>query len=278
MDKLIITAAVTGAGPTREQNPNLPHTPAEIAEEALRCWRAGASIVHVHVRDPQSGRPAFERALFAEVVERVRAASDLLINLTTSAFNLVGEDVGEMRLMPVDLAPDLCSLDVGSLNFRGGRVFVNPADWVEKAAARMRERGVKPEIEVFELGHARQAADLVARGLLDAPPYFQICLGIPWGAPADLAALLAIRERLPVGAQWSALGAGPSQLPLTTHALLMGGHVRVGFEDNLYLSRGVKATSNAQFVERTVELARMLQREVASPAEARAILGLPSRA
>lgn len=277
MDKLIITAAVTGAGPTREQNPNLPITPAEIAEEALRCWRAGAAIVHVHVRDPQSGRPAFEKPLFAEVVERVRAASDMLVNLTTSAFNLTGDNVGEQRLMPLELAPDLCSLDVGSLNFRGGRVFVNPADWVETAAARMRQAGVKPEIEVFELGHARQAADLVARGLVDAPPYFQICLGIPWGAPADLDALLAIRDRLPAGAQWSALGAGPSQLPLTTHALLLGGHVRVGFEDNLYLSRGVKAASNAQFVERTVELARMLQREVASPAEARAMLGLPPR-
>jgi 3-keto-5-aminohexanoate cleavage enzyme len=277
MEKLIITAAVTGAGPTREQNPNLPYSPAEIAEEALRCWRAGASVVHVHVRDPQSGRPAFERALFAEVVARVRAESDMLVNLTTSAFNLSGGDVGEQRLMPVDLSPDLCSLDVGSLNFRGGRVFVNPADWVEKAAQRMRERGVKPEIEVFEIGHALQAADLVRRGLLDAPPYFQICLGIPWGAPADLAALLAIRDRLPAGAQWSALGAGAQQLPLTTHALLLGGHVRVGFEDNLYLSRGVKAASNAQFVERTVELARMLQREVASPAEARSLLGLAPR-
>ncbi|MBA4358482.1 MAG: 3-keto-5-aminohexanoate cleavage protein, partial [Desulfovibrio sp.] len=191
--------------------------------------------------------------------------------------NLKGEDVGEQRLMPVDLGPDLCSLDVGSLNFRGGRIFMNSADWVEKAAARMRERGVKPEMEVFELGHLRQAADLVGRGLIDAPPYFQFCLGIPWGAPADLPSLMALKAMLPPGSQWSALGAGPNQLPLTTHAMLLGGHVRVGFEDNLYLSRGVKADSNARFVERTVELARLLQREVATPAEARGLLGLEPR-
>jgi 3-keto-5-aminohexanoate cleavage enzyme len=234
-------------------------------------------VAHVHVRDPRTGAPAFARELFAEVVARVRAESDLLINLTTSAFNLPGDDVGEPRLMPLDLGPDLCSLDVGSLNFRGGRIFMNPADWVEKAAGRMRERGVKPEMEVFELGHLRQAADMVARGLIDAPPYFQFCLGVPWGAPADLASLLAFKSMLPQGAQWSALGAGPAQLSLTTHALLMGGHVRVGFEDNLYLSRGVKADGNARFVERTVELARMLQREVATPAEARGLLGLGPR-
>jgi 3-keto-5-aminohexanoate cleavage enzyme len=234
-------------------------------------------VAHVHVRDPQTGAPAFARELFAEVVERVRAESDLLINLTTSAFNLSGDDVGEQRLMPAELGPDLCSLDVGSLNFRGGRVFINPADWVDKAAQRMRQRGVKPEMEVFELGHLRQAADLVARGLIDPPPYFQFCLGIPWGAPAELASLLAFKAMLPAGAQWSVLGAGAAQLSLATHALLLGGHVRVGFEDNLYLSRGVKADSNARFVERTVALARLLQREVATCEQARGILGLVPR-
>ncbi|MFH1036191.1 MAG: 3-keto-5-aminohexanoate cleavage protein [Pseudomonadota bacterium] len=276
MDKLIITAAVAGSAPTRQQNPAVPYSPQEIAEEALRCWRAGAAVVHVHVRDPQSGAPAFRRELFAEVVERVRAESDMLINLTTSGFNITAEDVGEERLIPVDLAPDLCSLDVGSLNFRG-RVFVNSADWVEKAAQRMLERGVKPEIEAFEVGHVMQALDLVKKGLIADPPYFQLCLGIAWGAPADLESLLALKARLPQGARWSVLGTGAAQLPLTTHAMLMGGNVRVGFEDNLYLSRGVKAQSNAQFVERTVQLARLLQREVATCAEARQMLGLPAR-
>ena len=276
MEKLIITAAVSGSAPSRDQNPAVPYSPQEIAEEALRCWRAGAAIVHVHVRDPHSGAPAFERELFAEVLQRVREASDMLVNLTTSGFNIAADDVGEARLMPVDLGPDLCSLDVGSLNFRG-RVFINPADWVETAAARMRERGVKPEMEVFEIGHAVQATDLIDRGLIDAPPYFQICLGIPWGAPADLESLMAIRSRLPVGCQWSVLGTSKNQITVTTHAMLMGGHVRVGFEDNLYLSRGVLADSNARFVERTVKLAAMLQREVATCQEARQILGIPAR-
>jgi 3-keto-5-aminohexanoate cleavage enzyme len=273
MEKLIITAAVCGSVPTRDKNPSVPYSPDEIAAEALRCWRAGAAIVHVHVREPRTGAPAFERALFAEVLERIRAESDMLVNLTTSGFNLEGPDVGEQRLMPLGLGPDLCSLDVGSLNFRG-RIFLNPAQWVEEAARRMRAAGVKPEMEVFDFGHIRQARDLVAQGLIEGPPYFQLCMGVPWGVEADIETLLAMKGRLPEGAQWSVLATGPSQLPMTTHAILLGGHVRVGFEDNLYFSRGVLAESNAQFVERSVSLARLLQREVATCVEARRILGI----
>ncbi len=276
MEKLIINVAVCGAAPMREQNPNVPYSPAEIAEEALRSWRAGAAVVHIHVRDPEKGTPEFKKEYFSEVVERIRAESDLLINLTTSAFNIQAEDPGEVRLMPADLGPDLCSLDIGSLNFRG-RVFVNPPEWGDKAAERMRARGVKPEVEVFDLGHVRQAVDMQARGLLEDPPYFQLCLGVPWGAPADLETLISMKNMLPEGCVWSVLGVGARQLPITTHAMLMGGNVRVGFEDNVYLSRGVPAESNAQFVERTVRLAKELQREVASCAEAREILGIPAR-
>jgi 3-keto-5-aminohexanoate cleavage enzyme len=274
MEKLIITAALVGGAPTREQNPAVPYSPAEIAAEALRSWRAGAAIVHIHVRDPRTGKPAFEQELFAETVERIRAESDVLINLTTSAFNLEGPDVGLRRLMPLELKPDLCSLDVGSLNFRGGRVFINSPDWVETAAAEMRQAGVKPELEVFDLGHVRQAVDLISWGLLDDPPWFQICLGVPWGIDGDLEGLLAMKARLPDKCLWSVLGVGSMQLPLTTHALLLGGHVRVGFEDNLYLTRGVKADSNARFVERVVALAELLDREVATCEEARRMLNL----
>lgn len=277
LEKLIITAAVCGSAPMKEQNPNVPYTPEEIASEALRSWRAGASMVHVHVREPQTGKPAFSRGLFAEVLDRIRAESDMLVNLTTSGFNIEGTDIGRQRLMPVELRPDLCSLDVGSLNFRDGRVFENPPAWVELAAQTMREAGVKPEIEVFDMGHIRQAKDLVSRGLVDDPPYFQLCLGVPWGIDGTVDALVEMHRRLPEGAQWSALGIGPRQLPLTTHALLMGGHVRVGFEDNIYFARGVKSDGNARFVERTVRLAGLLQREVASPSETRAILNLPSK-
>ncbi len=277
MDKLIITVAVCGSNPRKEKNPHVPYSPAAIAAEALSDWEAGAEVCHIHVRDPKSGDPAFERDLFAEVVERIRGESDMIINLTTSGFNIRAEDVGRARLMPLELKPDMCSLDVGSLNFRGGRVFINPEDWVQEAARAMRKAGVKPEIEAFELGHIRQAKDMVEQGLIDPPPYFQLCLGVPWGVEGSLEALSDMRRRLPPGCQWSALGVGPAQLPINTLTILMGGHVRVGFEDNLYLSRGVTADSNARFVERIVKLAGILQREVAGCAEARSILGLPTR-
>lgn len=277
MEKLIITAAVSGSNPRKEQNPNVPYSPAEIADEAVRAHGAGAAVCHIHVRDPRSGDPAFERALFAEVVERIRDRCDMIINLTTSGFNIQAEDVGQARLMPLELGPDMCSLDVGSLNFRGGRVFINPEDWVEKAAAAMRAAGIKPEIEVFDLGHIRQSKSMVERGLVDPPPYFQLCLGVPWGVEGTIEALFDMRRRLPEGCQWSALGVGPAQLPVNTQTILMGGHVRVGFEDNLYLSRGKLADSNARFVERIVDLAAILQREVAGVDEARKILGLPGK-
>ena len=151
----------------------------------------------------------------------------------------------------------------------------NSAEWVEGAAQRIRDAGVKPEIEVFDLGHIRQALHLIESGLIDDPPWVQLCLGIRWGIEASVAALLEMQRRLPDGALWSTLAPAAAQLPMTTHAMLMGGHVRVGFEDNLYLAKGVLADSNAEFVERTVQLASMLQREVATCAEARSILGLP---
>ncbi len=277
MEKLIITAAVCGSAPMKEQNPNVPYTPEEIALEALRAWRAGAAVVHIHVRDPQSGTPAFERHLFAEVVGRLRSESDLVINLTTSGFNIKGPDPDTRRLMPLELKPDLCSLDVGSLNFRDRGVFINSEAWGERAAKAMRESGIKPEIEVFDMGHIRQAADMVARGFFTSPALFQLCLGIPWGIEGTVEALMEMRKRLPAGCEWSALGMGAAQLPINTMSILLGGHVRVGFEDNIYTSRGVLAGSNAEFVERIVALARILQREIASCDDARRILALPPK-
>ena len=273
MDKLIITAAVSGSSPMKEQNPNVPYTPEEIANHALGAWNAGAAIAHIHVRDPDTGVASSDVGLFAEVVERIRADSDLIINLTTSGLNLTGPDAGDRRLDPVGLKPDICSLDVGSVNF-GRRVFLNPLDWVERGAKEMREAGVKPELEVFDIGHIRQAIQLIADGLIAPPPWMQLCLGIEWGIEATVESLVEMRRRLPEEALWSVLATGAQQLPITTHALLMGGHVRVGFEDNIYLERGVKADSNAQFVERTVKLSRDLLREIATPSETRELLGL----
>jgi 3-keto-5-aminohexanoate cleavage enzyme len=273
MDKLIITAAVSGSAPTKEQNPNVPYTPEEIANEALAAWRAGAAIAHIHVRDPHTGVPVTRLDLLTEVTERIRSEGDLIVNLTTTGFHLSGPNVDDERLAPLEAKPDLCSLDVGSLNFRGG-VFINSADWVERAAKRIRDAGAKPEID---LGHIRQATDLIERGLVDDPPWLQLCLGINWGIEATIESLVDMRHRLPDRAKWSVLAPAAAQLPITTHAMLMGGHVRVGFEDNLYLEQGVKADSNAQFVERTVKIARRLLREVATCEEARAILALPER-
>lgn len=273
MNQLIITAAIVGSRPTKEMNPAVPYTPEEIANEAIACWRAGAAIVHIHVRDPETGEPSHDLALFQEVMERIRSACDILINLTTSGFHISGDDAGERRLDPVSLAPELCSLDIGSVNFREG-AFINPPAWGEMAASRMQAAGVKPEIEVFDVGHIGQARAFIDQGLINAPPYFQLCMGVGWGIEANLENLQFMHAKLPADAIWSVLGVGRMQGEMIRKGAEMGGHVRVGFEDNLYLEKGVLAESNAQFVDRAVGMAAELQREVASPAEAGRILGL----
>lgn len=273
MPKLIITAAVCGSHPTKEMNPAVPYTPQEIAEEAIESWRAGAAIAHIHVRDPSTGAPAFDPSLFKEVVERIRTECDILINLTTSGLHLEGSEVIQRRLQPIDLHPELCSLDVGSLNFRN-RVFVNSPEWSELASRRMLEEGVKPELEVFELGHIRQAIDLIDRGLVQEPAYFQLCMGVGWGIGGTTENLEFMRKKIPENAQWSVLGVGKSQRQMLAAGLRLGGHIRVGFEDNLYIQKGVLAASNAQFVEMAVEMAESMGREIASPDEAREILNI----
>jgi 3-keto-5-aminohexanoate cleavage enzyme len=275
MDNLMITAAVVGSQPTKEMNPAVPYTPEDIAREALDSWRAGAAIAHIHVRDPESGTPLMDLGLFKDVVERIRSESDILINLTTSGFHLSGDDTGEQRLNPLTLTPELCSFDIGSVNFREG-AFINPPAWGEMAAKRMQAEGVKPEIEVFEVGHIRQARGLIADGFLVEPPYFQLCMGVGWGIGATPENLRFMHSKLPPEAVWSVLGVGRAQKEMITLGVEMGGHVRVGFEDNLYLNKGVLATSNAQFVDQAVQLAAEIGREVATPTEARQILGLPS--
>ena len=275
-DKLIISSAVCGSVPTKEQNPNIPYTPKEIANQALASWGAGAAIAHIHVRDPATGAPSSELGLFSEVVKRIRNESDLLINLTTSGFNIDGPNTQERRLEPLELKPELCSLDVGSLNFRDG-VFINSSTWVEKAALHMHRMGIKPEIEIFDLGHLRQAKELIQSEIIADPPWIQLCLGIRWGIEGSLRSLCDLHARLPVGVHWSTLAPGALQLPITTHALLMGGHVRVGFEDNIYLSRGKLATSNSQFVERTVQIALQLEREIATCDDTRKILNIQQK-
>jgi len=273
MDKVIITIAVTGSRPTKQMNPAVPYSPKEIAQSAIESWRAGAAIAHIHVRDPETGAPASDINLFREVVDRIRGETDLILNLTSSGLFLQGDNIFEKRLRVLELQPEICSLDVGSMNFQD-RSFINPPEWGELAAKKMLEYMVKPEIEVFEIGHMRQAIDLIERGLIQEPPYFQLCLGIKWGVDASRASLMFLKGKLPSNAKWSVLGVAQHQLAMITAGIEEGGNVRLGFEDNLYLRKSVLAESNSQFVKQAVDLAHQLDRGVATAEEARTILGL----
>lgn len=273
MNKTIITVAVCGSVPTKEMNPAVPYTPKEIADSAIDSYKAGATIAHIHVRDPETGVPTSDISLFSEVVDRIRNSCDMIINLTTSGINLKGENVIEQRLEPVKLLPEICSFDIGSMNFQH-RPFINSPEWGRLAAKRMREYSIKPEIEVFDMGHIRQAKHWLKEGLINDPPYFQLCMGAGWGIEATPENLLVMKNALPPGVIWSVLGVGRMQLPMITMAMLSGGHVRVGFEDNIYLRRGELLKSNAQIVEVAANIIQQLQGEVANTNEAREILGL----
>jgi 3-keto-5-aminohexanoate cleavage enzyme len=271
--KIFITVAVCGSRPTKEMNPAVPYSPAEIVDAAVESHAAGAAIVHVHVRDPQTGKPAYEIELFKEVLEGIRRKCDMIVNLSTSGFFLEGKDVIQRRLQVILLKPDICSFDLGSMNFQD-RVFVNPPAWGEEATRTMLANGVKPEIEVFEAGHIYQALSLIQKGLVRAPYYFQLCLGVKWGLEGTPENLIFLKSKLPPQAIWGVLGVAQAQIPMITQAMLLGGNIRVGFEDNIYFKKGVLAASNAQMVELAKEIADRLGIQVASAGETRRILGL----
>jgi len=287
-NKVVVTVAVTGSIGSRSGNPHLPITPEEIAKSALDAYSAGASVAHIHVRDPVTGEPSMAFELYQEIFERIRAASDMVVNLTTGAgariipddSNPVGLDPGTTWSSPerrtehiVKLKPELCSLDIGSMNF-GPRLFANIMPHVEEMARRIKDAGVKPELEVFDMGHIAIGSQLLEKGLVDGPPIFQLCLGIQWGISATTKNMLTMREALPPDAIWAGFGVGPTSFPMVAQSALLGGNVRVGFEDTFYLSRGNPAKSNAQLVEKAVNILRALDREPASPQEAREILAL----
>lgn len=271
--KIIITVAVTGSRPTKKMNPVVPYSPKEIIEAAVECHKAGAAIAHIHVRDPKTGKPEFKVELFKEVLDGIQERCNMIVNLTTSGLFLEGRDIISQRLRPIYLKPDICSFDLGSLNFQD-RAFINPPQWGEAAAKCMQENGVKPEIEVFDVGHIYQAYDLIQKGFIDNPPYFQLCMAVKWGMEASPENLLFMMNKLPSNALWSVLGVAKAQLPMITMGILLGGHIRVGFEDNIYLEKGVLAKSNAQMVEMAVDLAERLRRQVATSNESRRILGI----
>jgi len=271
--KIIITAAVTGSRTTKEMNPAVPYTPEETIQAALDCQKAGASIVHIHVRDPQTGAPDYKEETFREILEGIREKSDIIVNLTTSGFSLASTDMIDERIMPVYLKPDMCSYDLGSFN-RRDKTFLNTPQWGKRAAVIMQEMGVKPEIEVFDVGHIQQANDFIERGLIDDPPYFQLCMGVKWGVGGEPEDLLFMKSKLPKGSLWSVLGVQKFQLPMITMSMILGGHVRVGFEDNIYLKKGVLFRDNAHAVEMAADLAERMGRNVATAQEARTMLGL----
>ncbi|WP_129409963.1 3-keto-5-aminohexanoate cleavage protein [Marinitoga lauensis] len=269
MEKLIITVALTGAEVTREQQPNLPITPDEIAEAAYECYLAGASIAHVHARDSE-GNPTQSYDVYKEIKEKIEAKCNMIFQPSTGG---AVYHTFEQRKQPLKLNPEMATLSAGTTNF-GSDIFVNSEEYIEKFATEMKERGIKPEIEVFERGHIANALRLVKKGLLDTPIHFDFVMGVPGAIPGEIDDLLYLVNHIPQGSTWTVAGIGRYELPLAIHAILMGGHVRVGFEDNIYYKKGELAKSNAQLVERIVRIAKELGREIATPDEAREILNI----
>jgi 3-keto-5-aminohexanoate cleavage enzyme len=273
MQKLIITAALTGAEVTRQQHPGLPISPEEIAQAAYECVQAGASIVHVHARNPD-GSSTQDAAAYQAIISAIHARCDVIVQVSTGG--AVGMTAQE-RLAPVTLKPEMATLSMGTVNF-GGDVFMNhPTDMQEFAQA-MQAHGVKPELEIFDSGMLATANRWIDKGLLSGPQHFDFVLGIPGGMAGKPEALMYLVSQLKSGSTWTVAGIGAAQLQLGTLAILLGGHVRVGFEDNLFYRKGELASSNAQLVERMVRISAELNRPVATPDEARALLGLAPRA
>ena len=287
---VVVTCAVTGAGATVDKHPAIPVTPEQIANSAIEAADAGAAIVHLHVRDPKTGKGSRDINLFKETVELVRnSGRNVLINLTAGmGGDLVVDDdnpqvpgegtdliSAEERMAHVELLrPDIATLDCGTINFDNANyVYIQTPNMLRAMAARYAEIGVKPEMEVFDLGHLRFANQMVSEGLIKGPAMYQVCLGIPWGAGADSATMTAMVGQLPQNVFWSGFGISRTQMPMVAQAMLLGGNVRVGLEDNLYLERGVPA-SNATLVEKAVRIIRDLGGQVCDADQARERLGL----
>lgn len=294
--EVFITCAVTGSGATQDRSPHVPRSPAQIAESAIAAAKAGAAVVHCHVRDPDTGAPSRRLNLYREVTERIRDAdTDVVLNLTAgmggdivfggaeAPFPL-NEDATDMvgateRVAHIaECLPEICTLDCGTLNFaEADYVMTNTPGMLQAMGRMMTDLGVKPEIEAFDTGHLWYAKQLVADGVLDAPALVQLCMGVPWGAPDDLNTFMAMVNNVPDDWTFSAFSLGRNQMAYVAASVLAGGHVRVGLEDNLMLDRGVQAT-NAQLVERAVDIVERMGARVIGPEDVRARLGLVKRA
>ena len=290
--KVILTCAVTGGAPYNPKHPNFPSTPTKIADAVIEAAGAGASVAHIHARDPETGKGSRKIEYFKEIVDRVRQSGvDIVINLTAGhgAFyvpDLEGENPAgdhndvvnaEERVRHlVECMPEIASLDVATGNQVEGDVefvYLNPTDTLREMARRFQQLGVKPELEAFEVGDILFANQLVKEGVIDAPPLYQLVLGVKWGSPADPRSVEYLRQYIPEGVHWGAMGIARDQMRMVAQSVLLGGNVRVGLEDNLYLERGVFAT-NGQLVERAATIINALGETVATPAETRELLGL----
>lgn len=271
MEKLIITVAPTGSIPKKKDTPHVPVTIEEIVSCALRCEDEGASIVHIHIRD-EDENPSDDPRVFHEIVNRIRARSDLIIQVSTGG--RAGTDL-ESRIQRLQMCPEMASLTTGSVNFRTS-AYVNPPDLIEALAKEMHRLAIKPEMEIFDLSMINNAVALADRSLTDKPLHFNFVMGLQGAMPAKIGHLVHLAADLPPESTWTVSGIGAAQLKMNLHAVLMGGHVRVGLEDNIYYKKGELAT-NERLVERIVRLSKELGREVATPDEARKILGLVPR-
>ncbi|KGL49826.1 3-keto-5-aminohexanoate cleavage protein [Porphyromonas cangingivalis] len=274
MEKLIITAAICGAEVTKEQNPAVPYTVEEIVREAKSAYDAGAAVVHIHVRE-DDGTPTQSKERFKECIDAIlkEIPDVILIPSTGGAVGMTAEE----RLQPTELFPEMATLDCGTCNF-GDEVFENTMPMMRAFGKRMIENNIKPEYECFEMGHLDTIVRMAKKGEVPgAPMQFNFVLGVPGCTPATVENLAWLVRNIPEGSTWTATGIGRSEFTLGAAAIVMGGHVRVGFEDNLYISKGVLAKSNGELVEKVVRIAKELGREIATPAEARRILGLPAK-
>ena len=272
-NKRVITAAITGSWPTREQNPNLSITPEEIAKDVYEGWKAGAAIAHIHVRN-DDGTPSTDFEKYKETIERIRAYKDcdICINITSSGSVGFGD---EERIYPLQkLLPEMASYDAGTLNWQHRTIFENHPRFLEKLGTALIESNIKPEIEIFDAGMIYNAIYYMKKGILKAPCHFQIVLGCPGGMTNTVENLVFLKSLIPAGSTWAACGIGSGHMPILMTTIAMGGHIRVGMEDNVMWQKGVLAESNAQFVKRAKELLEMNGLEAATPDEARQIYGL----
>lgn len=276
-NKVIITAAVTGAWPKKENNPNVPLTPQEIADDVYQCWQAGAAVAHLHMRDDE-GNGTMSADKFRETVQTIKTKypdCDIVLNLTTSGDLHATEETRQLHLK--ELKPEMASYDCGSMNWMNSGLFLNPPKFLEDLGTLMQELNIKPEIEAFDPGMIANAAYYLKKGVLKAPLHFQMCMGCANGIPGSVKNLVFMKETMDTlcpGSTWSAFGVGHSAMEIMYATIALGGHLRVGMEDNVMYAKGVLADSNRQFVEWARRCIEEYGKEVATPAEAREILGL----